>query len=317
MLVLNGRRISELERRKQADDGDFLVISRNYNPKKEAHFSKKVSFGSFVDSVNATVSANLMVSSMAFEDKDDYARKNHGHEEYSNVRVYLRDEDPSLTYLDVATLTVSDADGEIKDYVVKSPVQSVEKLIEKPRIGELKFLAVPSLGNIDIDSENFDGWVYPDGSEFQKSRFLEAWEMFKESDSSTTFRVPNLSAFFKPNPEPTQVGTTRTEGKTEGIPAHTHGIRKDSFEELDVKLDVSTQIPVTPNDDETGGSNSIHSGSKQMNNSYLTQDQYELVVGSINITSATGELQVQSDSSETYPNHNLIPVMIYIGGAKK
>lgn len=269
MLVLNGRRISELERRKTADDGDFLVISRNYNPAKEAHFSKKVSFGSFVDSINATVSANLMVSSMAFEDKDDYARKNHGHEEYSHVRVYLREEDPSKTYTDVATMAVSDADGKMKDYTVKAPVQNAEKLFDNPRIGELKFLAVPSLKAIDIDSENFDGWVYPDGSQFQKSRFPEAWEMFKENDSSTTFQVPNLTAFFKPNPDPTSVGTFKTEGKTQGIPAHSHGIKKDSFSELNVKLDVSTQIPVTPVDDETGGSVSIHSGKRQTGESHL------------------------------------------------
>lgn len=99
---------------------------------------------------------------------------------------------------------------------------------EVPRIGELKFMALGKLKSVDVMSEEFDGWVYPDGSEYSAEDFPEAWLVYRSSTESGTFRVPVLSSFFRLNPGTKKSDAIRLEaGNVTAIPAHKHNIRSD------------------------------------------------------------------------------------------
>lgn len=60
-------------------------------------------------------------------------------------------------------------------------------------------MALSYLPDIDIDSGEFDGWVYPDGSEYSARDFPQAYAVYGDGQSST-FKVPFLSNFIKLNP---------------------------------------------------------------------------------------------------------------------
>ena len=89
MLFLDGKKVSQLERKNSLENTDAFLISRNYNISTDNQFSKQVSFDTLAQDIEEKLDGNIMVSSMAYRETYEYARKNHGHD-YSNVRVYMR-----------------------------------------------------------------------------------------------------------------------------------------------------------------------------------------------------------------------------------
>ena len=175
--------------------------------------------------------AALHLSSAAFVEKADYSRKNHGHD-YSTVYVYARPlsaisaasgiavhPDKATPIAELSSLN----DGKLDVAVIYNPGQQYESIDDIPAIGELKFLAHKQLWIINTSAPDFDGWVYPDGSEYSRWDFPSAYAIYGDGRSDT-FRVPLLSNFIKLNP-----GVDKTDpmkkvpAVNEAIAAHTHG----------------------------------------------------------------------------------------------
>lgn len=74
-----------------------------------------------------------------------------------------------------------------------------------PVIGELKYKMLPTVTRpdaIDINSANFDGWVYPRGQSYTVAAtdFLSAKACFGQSATATTLTIPNINNFVKADP---------------------------------------------------------------------------------------------------------------------
>lgn len=65
---------------------------------------------------------------------------------------------------------------------------------DSPYVGEIKFIASGQRRDVDIDSPDFDGYVYADGSMYSSSRFPMASKQFGSDERY--FRVPRLCCFF-------------------------------------------------------------------------------------------------------------------------
>lgn len=170
---------------------------------------------------------------------NEYSRKNHGHD-YSNIRVYARSPEFMSQFATDGTVSsiveLSVTNGTVEPIKIYCPKQQVS-FRRRRTIGELKFLALNSLEPVDIDSPNFDGWVYPDGKEYPKNRFENAWRVFNTDPQSTTFRVPTLSTFIKPNPFPYNANSLSVvPAEAIGIPPHTHTINPSKSAIKDIKL---------------------------------------------------------------------------------
>ena len=82
---------------------------------------------------------------------------------------------------------------------------TIQNLIEKyfmPNIGDVKYLAVPYFQQVDVTDDNFDGWVYADGSNIRVNSydFRQAKQFFNVPLSATTLPIPNLCEFIQANP---------------------------------------------------------------------------------------------------------------------
>lgn len=84
--------------------------------------------------------------------------------------------------------------------------------MEEPAIGSVRFIAQRNK-SIDVDSDDFDGWVPADGTKYSatesgngkvkvnrdfKDRFAKALYTFNRGKAAaTSFTVPNLTGFYK------------------------------------------------------------------------------------------------------------------------
>lgn len=294
---LGGKRVSELERAKSLEATDLFLISRDYNPATPNQHSKRVSAQTLIDDVKGRLDSNMFVGSIAFRDTTEYARKNHGHD-YSNIRVYARPESfvskysPDGRTIQIGKFRVCN-EGTCDEVAILCPIQQYLASSQKPRIGELKFLAVDTLAAVDVESEGFDGWVYPDGATYTKERFPDAWSVFAADSASSTFQVPLLDRFIRPNPFAYGgVATRNVPGSSTGIPSHAHDINTDQSHLDNVTIKASVKIPSTATD--SGGSTpkAIHHATRISNsNDHLKSSQYSLKVTSFNMTTSGGELQ--------------------------
>ena len=232
MLVLSGERVSELERLSSCRPGDEFLISRQYNLSSDRLFSRRLKYESIISDAIENLCASLHLSSAAFVEKADYSRKGHGHD-YSTVYIYAR---PLSTisaasgidiYPDaVEPIAKLDAlnNGVLNTVVMYSPGQAYNKVGYTPDIGELKFFARKQLHVVDINDASFDGWVYPDGAEYRRSDFPQAYSVYGDGQSET-FRVPLLSNFIKLNPGVDMSDPLKKVQASNGaIIAHTHGV---------------------------------------------------------------------------------------------
>ena len=82
---------------------------------------------------------------------------------------------------------------------------TIQKLIAQyfmPKIGDVKYLAVPYFQQVNIAAADFDGWVYADGSTLAvgAADFQQAKTFFGVSPTATRLPVPNLCRFVQASP---------------------------------------------------------------------------------------------------------------------
>lgn len=132
------------------------------------------------------ISSKYKFKSMAWQDENAYSLSGHNHDDIYDKTDITENQNNGEH---VATFVV---DG--RDHVDVYFPQIVIYKYDDPYIGELKFVTDKKHRTVNIDSDDFDGWVYPDGSQYNVSDFPDAATVF--GHSGTTFNVPNLTEFF-------------------------------------------------------------------------------------------------------------------------
>ena len=228
---------------------------------------------------------------MAFEDENAYSLSNHNHDTVYNKTEII----PLLTDgIQVATF-VKDYQNEISVYYP----QIITYKYDEPYIGELKFVTDKRHRTININSDDFDGWVYPDGSTYLISDFPRAASEFGSVGS--TFQVPLLSQFFCGSKTKDQ-----NVEATEVLKEHFH------FTKLTLEPKEITGTLYLGAAKDAGGDGFGHNGKAK------TFDRWHRCTVTMVIDSFEFSGNNQSDNCEqgygvTTPSYNYIPVMIYIG----
>ena len=176
---------------------------------------------------------------MAFEDKNDYARKDHDHDDiYTRFGCKTQSSpQPDDKTWKLMTIHLSNfaLDGQVIEETIEITAPSVLlPKFEDETVGTLRFIGIGNLGtdvisygdvkNVDIFSDSFDGWVYPNGATFHVSteEFLSACQTYGESAHSTEFTVPDLRSFVKLNPGTERYNSMKYTGFVNGLPRHVH-----------------------------------------------------------------------------------------------
>ena len=141
---------------------------------------------------------------MAYELSDAYSRVQHVHQ-YNSFDIksdYSVDGNVVL------------APFKVDDKVVRlcMPRQWVYRAPD-PVIGEVKYKMLPTVTRpdvIDINSANFDGWVYPCGQSYTVATtdFQGAKACFSQSTTDTTLTIPNINNFVKADPRQGIIAST-------------------------------------------------------------------------------------------------------------
>lgn len=152
---------------------------------------------------------------------------------------------------------------------------------------------------INVDADDFDGWVYADGSSYSASKF-NVGDAFDVVDG--IFTVPALNNFIKMNPQP-YLSNDMTEKHKPVVPPHSHKMS------LSLSGNVEGNLKYKHTDGYDGRAWSHGVTYKDGTNTFKVKLDYSAMK-----ISTTGYIeQSQQVGVETRPSYNSIPVMIYIG----
>lgn len=290
---------------------------------KNGYSSKSAKYGVLSSDLFNTLCSEFGFKSMAWESSADYSLYNHVHN-YSKAQASFtiqKADDGTFYYVDedgrrqtlmssdvsaIATLRIDD-----KHTTLYAPKVSIYKQ-PKPYLGQLKFLALTSLPPIDEITEDFNGWVYPDGRAVSRVRFAQAFAYFGEDygagDGETTFNIPAISDFIKavqPTASNLNTSLTRSVPAAEVLKSHKHEATDLG---MSGTVECTTKFKAVNNTytgDSCHGTNSTSGAHDQ---------RYDMWFKISNITIAgdpkTGSA---SNTKTTHPAYNFLPVLMYIG----
>ena len=256
----------------------------------------------------------MNLGTMATEDKNGYARKDHNHfGRYSRVEVfphYSRNYSVPESEDRVIVLGHIVVDGVSKDICIPSILRISAPDVMRRRIGTLKFIAAPKLSPIDENSDYFDGWVYPDGREISKNRFPYAYEAFKTIQTGTEtegkFRIPRIQDFLKANPFVETEDPMKRVAYNIALKNHAHDISQFS---LDGTFSLSGNIKTYGKS--IGSFSGKHHGT---GNSKTGTIQADIRFDMSGVKVETADItKNEAGDSENFPTHFNIPVLMYIG----
>ena len=292
--------------------------------------SYAIRYADLCASVLADTYLNIDIGTMALEQSADYALRDHNHDDvYSSLSAesYYPVKDAGYWHLGELTISSYTESGQLKSQVIdfNCPIPEMPTF-EDPDVGELRFMVQSQLTsysmkqygeqyNVDIYSDTFDGWVYPNGTVFTtqtESDFGDAKDAYGIDSSS--FQVPDLRHFIKLNP-----GLNKTDGMAftpykNAMLAHTHEIENLkcdgslSFDGIEMGLG---------NGGNVNGSDTICGWG--VRTKYIGEIAVHASGKLTNATFAGQETQYTDESLdiESKPVHNLMPVMVFIGRRTK
>lgn len=352
----HGKHICELDRASRLFRNDLFLVSqlssdhRRYQSKKCNYAQLKIQL--LEDLLNA-----FNLGSMAHESKFRYALTSHNHDAtynlvswFPNPRYQIEDEDRvsclGKIFLSTEMLKTTDvitnpscSDVEVEELSINCPKYDVP-IPPSPLVGTLRFITSKSIQDLiaanliqydhqeDVlnvnpyDSENkirddFDGWVFPNGQTFYNhdNQLSDAAFVFSEehSPAEATFTVPTLTSFFQACGNADDQYSIDLIPSTLGLATHVHQI-----EPLELSCNLvpdlaKCQIQTT---EACGRDQYIHRG----NFSGSTQDftfQSRLTLAGATLTDLSTSEVGDSAGNQYQPKHNVIPVMIYIGGVTR
>lgn len=308
--------------------GPFIIDENSDTYFSAPRQSYAIRYADLCAGVLADTYLNINVGSMAREQSIDYAFKEHNHDDiYSNLsaKSYYPIEDDNYWHLGTLRISSYTESGQlnVKTVEFNCPAPKMPTF-KDPDIGEIRFIVQNQLTsydvkqygesyNIDIYSDDFDGWVYPNGTVFtteQPVDFIDAKETYGVDENS--FQVPDLRHFIKLNPGSKRSNALKFYSYQNGLVKHKHEIEDFSC------------------------AGNIEYDSMEINCGYGIENQHTggvacgygvpsmPIEGRINV-SGSGELtnarfsgisSLNTDESldiESKPVHNLMPIMVFIG----
>lgn len=233
---------------------------------------------------------------MAHEEKYLYSLSSHNHDKiYSKVAIKDLYTDSEDKILSVANITIQTND-EIRTYGIVTPRIQTYKYAEE-KVGTLKFVATNNniwtlrqyndgKYNIDVDDDDFDGWVFPNGGHLDPLGVT----------------LPDLSRFVKLQPTASQ----RIQYKN-ALLKHRHDDVLTSLNMVGTLDMYRCWIPTTPGYG-TNGRTAHNGGTEHCTIAHISVDFADATIRGRYTEPPLSEYMI-----ETKPYHNLMPVMIYIG----
>lgn len=215
MAVVSGVSVNKIPGSNSLVSGDLLLVATPTDHKCMFHDNAHVMYADMRDQMIERLSSEYQFGSMAYCDENAYSKADHGHDaEYDRVVMDTKCTDG----IHVASFfSRSKLGGGVDQTDVCLYTYQYE--YDSPLIGELKFVTDTSPRNIAVDSEEFDGWVYADGSSYSSEKFPSASETFGTPGSST-FNVPLLQEI--PRGCATNLEVASYRAGTEVTPVHCH-----------------------------------------------------------------------------------------------
>ena len=179
-------------------------------------------------------------------------------------------------------------------------------------IGELKYKMLPTVtspDDININSANFDGWVYPRGQSYTVAAadFHGAKACFGQSATATTLTIPNINNFVKADPRH-GVRASTVPFRNQGVPAHHHSssvqMGGGSYDDYKIKAKATR---------DAGRGGALHNGSTGYKPAKYFKSTLVFHASSLEVESCDIGNSESSLDREQYPSYNYLPIMIYIG----
>jgi len=292
-------------------------------------------YGEISSAVKADSAGLMNVGTMAYMDAWQYSPASHAHVgQYTYVTanaVYGPGQGVQVAALSVGQRRVENPGaGDVATLTVYCPI-AVPK-VKEPPYGALRFMYAAS-AEIDaayIASDEFDGWIYPDGKQYavNPDQFSPDKNPFVTNEgknpfvNGSTLTAPKLDRFIKANPFFEAAGGP-AKCKFEDVPRHTalashsHGISNLKLA-LTMGLDVNQSVFTTGDKYDYYDENCTHWGKAK-----LGEDDWKEVKAEITIAGNTGiniglaECAEGSNNPQAVPRHDLVAVMVYVGGRRK
>lgn len=308
METLSGYSISQFQvfgksDRISADDRFFTSQPISYVAAYREYESKSLEYDLLLKQIFNDLSSAFGFKSMAYELSDAYSRVQHVHQ-YNSFDI--KSDYGVNGNVVLATFKVND-----KVVRLCMPRQWVYK-VPDPVIGELKYKMLPTVtnpDNININSTNFDGWVYPRGQSYTVTAadFQGAKACFGQSLTATTLIIPNINNFVKADPR-RNIRAQTVPFNNQGIPAHHHSssiqIGAGSYDDYAVKAEV-TKSP--------GSGGALHNGAEGYKPAKYFESTLVFHATSLDVKSCEIGNSESGLDREQYPSYNYLPIMIYIG----
>ena len=312
--LLSGNTFSDLDDAKQLYPIDLLLVTRKSNNQLSSY---SVSYSTLSSAVLDDWNKHLSVGSMAYEESWKYALSSHDHDGiYNNLVVSQRDLHAHDKQC-IALLSTSSEDGILSIY---APVIVSEDPPEY-EIGTLRFVCSNNMHakftDADLSVEDFDGWVYADGTVFtpleaDRVRFQKALDAYgTEPNNATSFKVPDICNFIKAASSPMQELSISQQQL--GIAEHKHDIGKIVFDgDLKLKPDFTLKTYEGGSSSDAQYRSNIHNGVDK--NKKVGSTKFNLDLQQVGFDLSCDYYGTRNQAFE--PRHRSIPVMVYIGGVK-
>lgn len=345
---ISGYSITQLPKtHKLCADTLFLASTAFEQPSVNAKYSDISS--QCLDDISAKLKKEGYLHTMAYEEPQHFSLSSHNHNELytEDLTVEYSDfintyDSSELSIIGKVSITKTSKDGfeSKREYPIKCPkLKYPPPSLNQHAIGALMFLPLSDIQtiykskmksygnyqNIDIDADDFNGWVFPNGTTFScgPNDFTLAKKAFGK-EVNTSFTVPNLNMFFyaitqfQQNKKPLGVRQQRCI-----LGPHNHDFRitgingkieLDGIEIDDLRVttsgvgmvgEIDANIPVpyfSSSPDYTMLETRKEETSFAFDKNVSMRLDMQTAIASINGT--------------YYPKHQLMPVMMYIGPKK-
>ena len=350
-----GKHICKLDSAsKQLFKNDLFLVSQ-LSSGGQLYQSRKCNYAQLKSQLVEDLVNAFNLGTMAYENKFRYALTSHDHNAAYNLvswnpnpKYQIDDEDEvsclGRIFLSTEMLTTTDVITNPEDFNIDKKILSVNcpkydiPIPPTPLIGTLKFVASKTIqelidknlitynesnSNVNpYDSSNkirddFDGWVFPNGQTFynHNNQLSDAAFVFSEdhNQSEQSFTVPNLKDFFQACGNPNDQYSIDLIPATLGLAPHQHAVSPiqltcDLTSDID-KCEIQTTAA-------RGGDQYIHRGANNADSKQFPFTSTLTLAGATLTDLSTSEAG-NSNEKEYQPKHNLIPVMIYIGGVTR
>lgn len=158
--------------------------------------SYKIRSSDLFKQIMKSFALSIGIKSMAYETSSEYALSCHDHDVYTSVFLSSH-EAPADDMLVLSSLDDNDASSRIYSKHGSSSCDSISaRILElQPKIGQIAFMLS---ADTNIESKDFIGWVFADGSQYQLYDFVLSTALSNIFISNNgLFQVPNLTGFFK------------------------------------------------------------------------------------------------------------------------